>query len=334
MHLKMTRIAMAGLTAIAIMLTGTPSTAAPAASTASGTIDDFAPGWIWSGMTEYDDPGLYGGRAHAGGPGGYGSFTFSGTGVDVVGVSAPNIQMDGRTHRAGSLKVSVDGKVIATTSMHGATTSYNFQAGHVAGLTQGIHVLEVEPVDGWVIVNYIQVTNPEAPASTADSPSTQAASTPAVTRLGTPVFMMRAGGTSVGDWTADTGAYGGQVATSSDNVSTANVVDPAPEAVYQAERWGAFGYVVPDLTPGTVYNVRLDFAETYYWRTTMRRFDVAINGNTVLQDFDIFAAAGGKDRAISEVFHATADEQGHIAIAFIAGKADNPQVCAIAVYKP
>ena len=66
----------------------------------SGLIDDSAPGWVWSGMTEYDDPGLYGGHAHAGGPGGYGSFTFTGTGVDIVGVAAPEVQMDGRVHQA------------------------------------------------------------------------------------------------------------------------------------------------------------------------------------------------------------------------------------------
>ena len=322
-----------------IMTTGlvlgmlTTAFAAPATQpVTSGQIDDFAPGWVWSGMTEYDDPGLYGGRAHAGGPGGYGSFTFTGTGVEVIGVAAPEVQVDGHIHRSGSMRISIDGKTVTTSPMRASSTEYKFSAAHVSGLTRGIHVLEVAPEGGWVIVDYIQVTDPAAqPAANVGGDLPTAV---APTRLGVPVYQMNVGGSTTGTWTTDIGAYGGTVATSTENVSTDGMVDPAPPSVYQSERWGTFGYVIPNLAPGALYNVRLDFAETYYWRTTMRRFDVAINNNPVLVDFDVFAAAGGKDRAVSEVFKVTADDQGRIAIAFIKGKADEPVVCAIGVYKP
>ena len=320
------------ITTTGLMLILSAASAAPVTSpVANGLIDDSAPGWVWNGMTEYDDPGLYGGRAHAGGPGGYGSFTFTGTSVDVVGVSTPEVQMDGRVHRAGLLKVSIDGKDVSTSTMKSATTQYKFTGAHVTGLTRGIHVLEVTPVGGWVVVDYIQVVDPSAQAGATPGDVPVAV---APTRLGIPVFQMNAGGATAGTWGADIGAYGGTVASSTEVVSTDGMVDPAPPAVYQSERWGNFGYVVPNLAPGALYNVRLDFAETYYWRPTMRRFDVAINNALVLQDFDVFAAAGGKDRAISEVFKVNADDQGRIAIGFIKGKADQPLICAIGVYKP
>jgi len=300
----------------------------------NGLIDDSAPGWVWSGMTEYDDPGLYGSRAHAGGPGGYGSFTFTGTGVDVVGVAVPQVQMDGHVHRAGSLKVSIDGKEVSTSTMKSATTEYKFTGAHIAGLPRGIHVLEVAPVGGWVVVDYIQVVDPSTQTASSDANAGDVPTSIAPTKLGVPVLLMNVGGGQNGVWGADIGAYGGTVASSTEVVSTDGMVDPAPEAVYQSERWGNFGYVVPNLSPGATYNVRLDFAETYYWRPTMRRFDVAINNALVLQDFDVFAAAGGKDKAVSEVFRVNADDQGRIAIAFIKGKADQPLICAIGVYKP
>jgi hypothetical protein len=321
-------------TSVVFLLTVSMAGAALNAGASTGIIDDTAPGWVWNGMTEYDDPGLYGGQAHAGGPGGYGSFTFTGTGVEVVGVASPTIQVDGHVHRTGSLKISIDGKEQNTASTRRPSTEYNFSVGQITGLTRGIHVLEVAPEDGWAMVDYIRVIDPSGTVG-ADGTAPQAEpAKPAVTRLGTPVFMLNAGGQAIGDWAGDANAYGGTVASSSEPVNTSAIPDPAPEAVYQSERWGACGYIVPNLKPGTTYNVRLDFAETYYWRPTMRRFDVAINNKIVLNDFDIFTVAGGKDRAIAEVFPVVADDEGKIAIGFLKGQADQPCICAIAVYKP
>ena len=67
--------------------------------------------------------------------------------------------------------------------------------------------------------------------------------------------------------------------------------------------------------PGGSYTVRLHFAEIYWNGPGRRLFNVAINGTQVLTNFDIFAAAGGKDRAIVKPFNAVADAQGTITIA-------------------
>ena len=100
-------------------------------------------------------------------------------------------------------------------------------------------------------------------------------------------------------------------------INTSAVTNPAPQQVYQTERYGNnFSYVIPNLTAGEQYAVRLDFAELYYNGPRQRLFNVSINGTAVLSDFDIYAAAGGKNKAIDESFIATANSSGQIILAF------------------
>jgi hypothetical protein len=101
-------------------------------------------------------------------------------------------------------------------------------------------------------------------------------------------------------------------------------------AVYQHGRAGIFTYTIPNLTPGTQYTVLLHFAETYFTAKGSRVFNVAINGTTVLSNFDIFATVG-KDAALVEQFTATANSSGQIAIAFTNGTADQPLLMGIEV---
>ena len=58
---------------------------------------------------------------------------------------------------------------------------------------------------------------------------------------------------------------------------------------------------------------------------------MSINGTQVLTNFDIFATAGGKDKAVQETFTATADANGQIAVAFNYGSSGYPQVNGIEV---
>ena len=76
---------------------------------------------------------------------------------------------------------------------------------------------------------------------------------------------------------------------------------------------------------------RLDFAEIYWGSAGKRLFNVQINGLAVLTNFDIFAAAGGKNRAVRREFTATADSQGRIVIDFVS-VVNFAKVSGIAVY--
>ncbi len=131
-------------------------------------------------------------------------------------------------------------------------------------------------------------------------------------------MQINAGGSAVGSFIADTDYSGGGVGASTTSaIDTSGVSNPAPQAVYQTNRVGpSFSYTIPNLTPGGTYTVRLDFAETYWTAAGKRVFNVSINGNQVLTNFDIFATAGAANKAVAEQFTATASSSGAITIQF------------------
>lgn len=61
------------------------------------------------------------------------------------------------------------------------------------------------------------------------------------------------------------------------------------------------------VTNGT-YTVTLDFAEVYWTAAGKRVFNVTIEGQPVLQNFDIYAAAGGAQIAWQRSFSATVND--------------------------
>ncbi len=76
----------------------------------------------------------------------------------------------------------------------------------------------------------------------------------------------------------------------------------------------------------------LYFEESFWTAAGQRTFAVAINGATVLSGFDIFAAAGGANRAIARTFNTTANQSGQVVIQFTRnGGPDNPKISGITV---
>ena len=75
----------------------------------------------------------------------------------------------------------------------------------------------------------------------------------------------------------------------------------------------------------------LFFAETRWTDVGQRTFDVTINGNVVLTTYDIFAVAGGANKAIAVPFNAAPTEAGEIVVGFRKNGADQPKVDAITV---
>lgn len=110
-------------------------------------------------------------------------------------------------------------------------------------------------------------------------------------------------------WTADNGATGGTPYS-----VTSAISGTTTPALYQTERYGTFQYQFA--VPNGSYTVNLKFAELYFTATGQRRFNVAINGNTVLTNFDVVAAAGGGLKAVDKAFPVGVTN-GQIAIQFI-----------------
>jgi len=118
-------------------------------------------------------------------------------------------------------------------------------------------------------------------------------------------------------------------------VNTAQVTNPAPLAVYNTERWGAAAWTISGLNPLAGYNVRLHFVEWAHTAAGQRNFNVSINSEPVLTNFDIFATAGAAQTAVAEEFYTTANENGIIEIQTLPGTttvADlNPTINAIEI---
>ncbi|TNC74607.1 Ig-like domain-containing protein [Rubellimicrobium roseum] len=75
----------------------------------------------------------------------------------------------------------------------------------------------------------------------------------------------------------------------------AAIAGTVDDALYQTERFGNFTYAVP-VENGT-YEVTLKFAEIFFSAAGQRVFDVAAEGQVVINDLDIWSAAGGKNIA-------------------------------------
>ena len=71
---------------------------------------------------------------------------------------------------------------------------------------------------------------------------------------------------------------------------------------YSRDTAGSFKYNLPIYQPGAGYEVKLYFAENYHNSAGLRVGSVSLNGNTLLSNFDIFAQAGGKHKALIKSF--------------------------------
>jgi Malectin domain len=143
-----------------------------------------------------------------------------------------------------------------------------------------------------------------------------------------PTLLINAGGGAYVDpsgqtWSADYGFSGSPTCATGNAI--ANTTTPA---LYQTCRWGNFTYSFA--VPNGYYNVTLKFAEMAFNGPGQRQFNVAINGNQVLSNFDIFAQAGGAFIATDQTFPVTVTG-GEITIQFSQGAADYPNIGAIQI---
>jgi len=102
-----------------------------------------------------------------------------------------------------------------------------------------------------------------------------------------------------GVFQSDNDFAGGDVASTKNTIDT-SASGAAPQAVYQAERWGESTYAF-NMKPGQDYTVRLHFAETKF-EPGQRKFHVEINGREVLRNHDIGQDARGPHKVRNRVF--------------------------------
>lgn len=137
------------------------------------------------------------------------------------------------------------------------------------------------------------------------------------------IKQINCGGSAAGDFSADAYYSGGITYGTVSSISGGT----APQAVYQYARGlyysnSSITYTIP-CAISTTYTVNLHFASVYWTASGQEVFDVKINGTTVLNDFDIVAAAGGRYIAVDRTFTAS-PVSGYITIQIIPEDVDPP----------
>jgi len=99
-------------------------------------------------------------------------------------------------------------------------------------------------------------------------------------------------------WVADRYYSGGQQFYTS--YGAASTSDPLLFRTARVGLYGDFSYAIP--VANGEYGVTLRFAEIQYWVAGQRIFNVSINNQTVLSNFDVLAQTGGPQRAIDRQF--------------------------------
>ena len=140
-----------------------------------------------------------------------------------------------------------------------------------------------------------------------------------------PVIQINCGGEESGDFVGDAFVHGGDTQSREVTVDT-TTPHAAPAVVYETGRHGEFTYTLPlpALPGGRTYTLRLHFAEVSAEDTGKRRQNVTLNGRMVLQDFDISAEAGGRNKAVVREFAGLRpDAHGSLVLTFAAAP-DSP----------
>lgn len=180
------------------------------------------------------------------------------------------------------------------------------------------------PPEGLVIGTYNVLNSPTSTPTGGPSPTLTATPTPTPPLSGY-LKRINAGNTTANYtdttgnvWLKDqafaSGGFGyvsGQIYSAPATQEIANTND---DPLYRTERYSltAYRFTVPNGS----YQVKLKFAELYCTASNCRKFNVNLEGVQVLANFDIFAASGGKFRAIDRTF-TTSVSDGLLNIQFV-----------------
>ncbi|MGD0591270.1 MAG: malectin domain-containing carbohydrate-binding protein [Bacteroidota bacterium] len=240
------------------------------------------------------------------------AITVTTSNVPVTGVSVSPTTVSINTGATSQLTATVSpsnatNKNVTWSSSNTAVATVN-STGLVTGVASGTATITVTTADG---------------AKTATSAVTVTQSSNAVN--------INAGGSATGSFSADEYYSGGSTYTNTANIDMSQITSNVPPAaIFNSERYGTFSYTIPNLTAGSAQTVTLYFAETYLTAAGQRIFNVSINSTSVLSNFDIYASAGGQNKAIARSFSTTANSSGQVVIQFSA-VTQSPKVNGITV---
>ena len=178
-----------------------------------------------------------------------------------------------------------------------------------------------------------KLSGTDAPATTEPSSAPTVAPTSEVIVTGdlTSVYINAGSNEDYNDgegivWKSDSGYYD-----VGDSYTVPNTISGTDESgLYQSERWSSAGMTYTFDVPNGEYEVVLHFAEIYANSAGFRNFDVAVQGEGVIDDLDIYATVG-KFVAFAENVTALVTN-GELAIDFVP-RIESPKINAIEIHK-
>ncbi|AGA28044.1 S8 family serine peptidase [Singulisphaera acidiphila] len=210
-----------------------------------------------------------------------------------------------------------------------------FAAGSVSGIVGGLAALRPNWTPAQLISRVkstVSVVSQPAPYPTNWSTTNGVINPQAIVAGIVQTVAINSGSTTgAGQYVSDRFNSAGATNSVTSPINTTGVTLPAPQQVYQTYRFGTFSYTIPNLQPNRLYTVTLDFAETFNSSPGQRLFGVTINGTSVLSNFDIYAAAGGINKAVSRVFTTQSTSTGTVQIDFTAPSGMSAAVSGIKV---
>ena len=240
--------------------------------------------------------------------------------------SGNTVTVTGPGNQSGTVGTAASLQIRASDSASGQTLTYT-ATGLPAGLSISSATGLITGTPTTAGTSNVTVTATDTTGASGSATFTWAVSSSS----GSGGVDISAGGPAAAPFAADEDFTGGATSATTHAITTTGLTSPAPQSVYQHNRYGNFTYTIPGLTAGASYTVRLHFAEEYWTAAGSRIFNVLINGTHVLTNFDIFATAGGEYIGVIEQFTATASSTGTVTIQFVTVK-DNAQVNGIEVY--
>jgi glycosidase len=232
----------------------------------------------------------------------------AGSASDNIGVQRVEIQLDGG-----------DWTTVA------GTTAWSFNL-NTRNFLNGSHVIAARAVDTSGNVSNLQMRNVRFVNTPGNYIQRISAGNPAdVTDCNGLVWVM--------DQAYSLGSFGYSAGIAGFIANTVTGICAGAQPLYQRERYSEPNSTVRyrfDCPPG-VYQVTLLETETYVTGSNQRVFNVSIEGQQVLSNFDIYATTGGANHPWSQVFNATAaDAQLDIQFTPVTG---NSRISGIQVQK-
>lgn len=157
--------------------------------------------------------------------------------------------------------------------------------------------------------------------------------TQAVGQYSTPLHRINVGGSAVSPYSAETGfVSGGTIYVDGNTYTTSGLTDPAPNAVYQAERYGAGTTITMSGLTEASYRLRLHLAEGYHTSAGSRVCNILVNGATRFANYDAIARTGARYKVDILSFIVSPNASNQIVITFSA-VVDNPSIRAVELYR-